>query len=112
VTVIDWRAKVFAIDMVHPGTCDLIRSLTQQHVQRLADSGCEEGGYRALYTYTKLDIPTREIPGVAEIAASIMIDVCRVYAALYSQPQAAFALCPRSWKEPHILKYQKVPGKE
>jgi len=40
-----------------------------------------------------------------------MKKIIRIVGDLYCNPKGASGLRPRSWKEPHLLKYQKVEGK-
>jgi len=107
--VVDWANKIFAIDMVPQDVCDLIRSLTDKHVAHSKALG-QPSPWRTLYTYTKMDIPCCEVPGMSSIMNRIFVDVARVVGVVFDQPQAATYLRPRSWKEPHLLKYQKIKG--
>jgi hypothetical protein len=106
VTVLDWGLKIFVIDLVSSATCALIRSLTDDHVQRMETLGQHGRSWRTLYTYTKMDIPTCEVPGLSAIMHTIMYNVVHVIGDVCLNPSLHATLCPRSWKEPHLLLYQ------
>lgn len=107
-TVIDWDLKVFAIDMVSPRTCDFIRQLTSNHVRNVEAAG--QLSWRTLYTYTKMDIPCIEVPGVGPIMDRVMYTTVQTLGDIYRTLDVS-NLRRRSWKEPHLLMYQKVQGK-
>jgi hypothetical protein len=111
VTMIDPNLMIFVIDAVSPETCDLILDYTSQHVRNMMATGNADKCWRALYTYTKMDIPCAEVPGLGEIMQCIMTNVVQIIGQMYEKPQEASCLRPRSWKEPHLLMYQKVRGK-
>jgi hypothetical protein len=110
VTVIDWESKVFVVDMVRKEICDLIIQFTDDHVRRLEAHGRLDLSWRTLYTYTKMDIPCCEVPGLTLIMDGVMSNVKAVIGHVFGRPRAASFLEPRSWKEPHLLKYQKLPN--
>lgn len=107
--MLDWETKIFVIDLVAPEVCDLIRRRTDEFVH--SQSRQRKPSWRTLYTYTKMDIPIREVQGLDRIMQLIFHQVSVVIGDVFTEPRAASFLRPRSWKEPHILKYHKVPGK-
>jgi hypothetical protein len=108
--MIDRETKIFLIDLVSPEACDHIRRCADDHVHR--QSRKNKPSWRTLYTYTKMDIPCQEVAGLGSLMQFLMEDVIQAIGDVFDQPRAASCLRPRSWKEPHLLKYQKVPGKE
>lgn len=108
VTMVDWESKVFVVDMLRNEVCDLIRHYTDEHVRRLETYGRQDLSWRTLYTYTKMDIPCCEVPGLTPIVEGLMSKVKSVIGHVFGRPSAASFLEPRSWKEPHLLKYQKL----
>jgi hypothetical protein len=109
VIIIDWVYKIFVVDMVRDEACDLIRNFTDTHVKYLIAIGRSDLSWRTLYTYTKMDIPCCEVPGVMPIVDGILGKVKGVIGYVFECPRAASAMIPRSWKEPHLLVYQKIP---
>jgi hypothetical protein len=68
--------------------------------------------WRTLYTYTKQDLPCGEVPGLtARFTNRIMTDVIKIVGEVYCQANEAVKLRPRSWKEPHLLLYQRIENK-
>jgi len=120
VTMIDEARKIFVIDLLSEKTCTLIRNITEDYIERLEKSkaarsrnrnGDTTKGWRTLYTYTKMDLPCSEIKGLADnITNRIMSDIVKVVGEVYGKKIEASNLRPRSWKEPHLLKYQKYDG--
>jgi hypothetical protein len=96
--------------MVRNEVCDLIRQYTDVHVKYLASIGRTDLSWRTLYTYTKMDIPCCEVPGVTLIVDEILRKVKGVIGYVFGRPRLASAMIPRSWKEPHLLLYQKLPN--
>lgn len=111
VTMIDADLMIFVIDMVPPELCDVILGCTSRHVSYMTAIGKTEKCWRSLYTYTKMDIPCAEVPGLADIMQRIMSGVVHIVGRVFEKPKEASRLRPRSWKEPHLLMYQKVRGK-
>jgi len=111
VTVIDWDLKVFVVDLVQPEVCDFFRDCTDLHVHGLETSEQHELSWRPLYTYTKMDIPCCEVPGVLPNMHGIVLKVLDVLGDVFDNPHDTAKLHARSWKEPHFLVYQKVKGK-
>lgn len=60
--------------------------------------------FRALYTYTKLDIPCCEISGLHPILKQVSSMIIGTIAHVFESPDA-LELMPRSWREPHMLMY-------
>ena len=112
VTMIDDETKVFVIDAVTPEMCDRIRTMTDDYVWETALTNPTKQTWRTLYTYTKMDLPCGEVPGLMKQAVEgIMRNVVTIVGAVYGNKKAAAKLKPRSWKEPHLLHYQVLPGK-
>jgi hypothetical protein len=107
VTMVDETTKVFVIDLLLRKECKAIRSMIDEHVAEVTKRGEEAKGWRSLYTYTKMDLPCSEIATMQPVVAMIMRRVVRVVGHVYENIKAASKLKPRSWKEPHFLKYQK-----
>ena len=122
VTMIDDERKIFIIDLLNERTCRLIRSIAEEYIEKLEksrgkgnenDNGNENEnkGWRTLYTYTKMDLPCSEIKGLAEnVTNCIMENIVNIVGEVYGKKIEASNLRPRSWKEPHLLKYQKYDG--
>jgi hypothetical protein len=106
VTFVDDAYKIFAIDLLDAATCDRINRLTDHYVEHVKSIGREELSWRTLYTYTKMDIPCCDVPGMNILMASILSNVNIVIGDVFGCPKAAKNLRPRSWKEPHLLKYE------
>lgn len=100
--------KVFVIDAVSPEECEYYRTVTHHWVERRVAHGFPT--WQTLYTYTKMDLPCCWIPGVHSFSQWLISLVCNVVADVYNYPLAARMLHPRSWREPHLLRYQKLPG--
>ena len=56
-----------------------------------------------------MDLPCCEVPALQTMMQQISKKVMSVIGNTID-PKAAKALQPRSWKEPHLLRYQKVEG--
>ena len=111
-TIVDDERKVFIIDLLSPETCDLIRTMTDDHVRKINESGSGAATWRTLYTYTKQDLPCSEVKGLSSrVTDGIMKDTIKIIGEVYGNKKEAAKLRPRSWKEPHLLLYQKVQGK-
>ena len=112
VTLIDDERKVFVIDAVTPDMCDRIRTMTDDYVRETALTHPNKQTWRTLYTYTKMDLPCGEVTGLMKKAVDgIMKNVVSIVGTVYGNRKAAAKLKPRSWKEPHLLHYQVLPGK-
>lgn len=115
--MVDYAKKVFAVDLRSPETCDKIVKRSEDHCRdvRLQKKKGEDDPitWRKLYTYTKMDLPCAEVPGMAELYTDdIISDVKKVVGSIFGNVQGANRLRPRSWKEPHLLKYQKIEGQK
>jgi hypothetical protein len=109
VTMLDDTFKVFVIDLVPPQICDLILQLTEDHVLNAATLARET--WRKLYTYTSLDLPCCEVVTLRGFINQILNDINKIIGDVFRAPKSAARLKPRTWKEPHMLRYQKVKGK-
>jgi len=112
VTMIDEEKKVFVVDLMTPETCDFVRKLVDDHIRDVNESGSGQATWRTLYTYTKMDLPVTEVPGLPErVTSKIMDSVKKIVGEVFQEKKEAMKLRPRSWKEPHLLLYQRVPDK-
>jgi predicted 2-oxoglutarate/Fe(II)-dependent dioxygenase YbiX len=85
--------------------------MTDEHVRQVAASGNRQPTWRTLYTYTKQDLPCNEVKDLTErVTNQIMTDIKAIIGEIYENPCEAAKLRPRSWKEPHLLLYQKLDG--
>jgi hypothetical protein len=75
VTMIDPNLMIFVIDMVPPEICDDIIGFTSRHVRYMTATGNADKCWRSLYTYTKMDIPCAEVPGLGDIMQRIMLSI-------------------------------------
>ena len=110
VTIVDEENKVFVIDLVSPETCKLLRRLADDHCAQAEASGNVAGSWRTLYTYSKMDLPCCEVLDLMNISNNIMTKVISIVGEIFGDPNGAKKLHPRSWKEPHLLKYQAIEG--
>lgn len=85
-----------------------LTALVLPHSQSLKASGRGHKGFRSLYTYTKMDISCCEVDGLGTIMDDARLSINRILSFLLSDPRA-LTLAPRSWKEPHLLRYQNLP---
>ena len=99
--MVDWTHKVFVIDMLPPNLC--------QYIRDLCNATTTPSQWRTLYTHTKHDCPSREIPGVRPLLSVVSHNVRRVLAEVLRTGDV-HNLYERSWREPHLLKYEKLPG--
>jgi hypothetical protein len=108
VTIIDEQLKVFVVDLLTSETCDLIRHMADKHVKDVHESGSNAATWRTLYTYTKRDLPCSEVKGLtSRVTDHIMANIIAVVGEIHNNKKEALKLHPRSWKEPHLLLYQK-----
>jgi hypothetical protein len=75
VTMIDPNLMIFVIDMVPADICNAILDCTSRHVRCMTAIGNADKCWRSLYTYTKMDIPCAEVPGLGNIMQRIMLGV-------------------------------------
>jgi hypothetical protein len=111
VTMLDDDCKIFVIDLVPRSVTELILQMTEDHLRRAEVNKGVKETWRTLYTYTKMDLPCSEIDHLQIVTDEIVADVVEVIGEIFRDPDAAKSLKPRSWKEPHLLRYQKVDGK-
>jgi hypothetical protein len=121
VEIIDWATKVFVIDLVPAAVCDLLRSTISQHCQTQKLTG--QMTWRTLYTYTKMDLPCCEIAKVQDISQQLIDNINGLLSLLFAAAGGQhehdtnnndnnnglplpIVLRPRSWKEPHFLRYE------
>ena len=113
VNMLSNRYKIFVIDMIPPEQCDEIRRLASQYEKHVTRRiGEDHAVYRQLYSYTKLDLPCREVPGLARIIGPVYATVIRIIGQVFGRPQDAARLHARSSNEPHLLRYQIQDGIE
>ena len=111
VTMIDPVRKVFVIDLLSPEVCDQIRMMADNHTREIHKSGSNAEIWRTLYTYTKMDLPVVEVKNmVKKYTENILNDVKKIVGEIFGGPmrKEAMKLRPRSWKEPHLLLYQRL----
>ncbi|GMH83074.1 hypothetical protein TrVE_jg547 [Triparma verrucosa] len=104
--IVDEKTGCFVFDLLTPEECRSLIQSAESHVQ----SSTGGSGWRKLYTYTKMDLPMQDLAnaGVTDgegrnIKESLMRRICSVIGSYYGC--SASALRPRTWKEPHFLKY-------
>lgn len=110
VTIVDEENKVFIIDLVSPETCKLIRQLADDHCSQAEACGNLAASWRTLYTYSKMDLPCCEVKDLTNLANNIMAKVILIVGEIFGDRDGVAKLRPRSWKEPHLLKYQAIDG--
>ena len=105
ITVVSQEHKIFVVDMLPEKTCDWILHETTNHVAHCATE-CRES-WRKLYTHTLHDLPCSEVVNLQPFTKQLLHDIRHLVGQLCANPQGATALVPRSWKEPHLLRYGK-----
>ena len=99
VTIIDEELKIFVVDLLSPETCDLVRNMTDAHVQQVNESGNRVPTWRTLYTYTKQDLPCGEVKNLtSQVTDGIMSSIRDIVGEIFQNPSEAAKLRPRSWK--------------
>jgi len=114
VTMIDAARKIFVVDLISPETCDQIRMMADNHTREIYKSGASTETWRTLYTYTKMDLPVVEVKDmVKKYTDQILHDVKKIVGEIFggSMKKEAMKLRPRSWKEPHLLLYQRLDNR-
>jgi hypothetical protein len=111
VTMVDNTYKIFVVDMVPPQICDLILRLTEEHLENNAGATPGKETWRKLYSYTTMDLPCCEVRFLRRITDQVMDNVVKVVGEVFHCTRGAASLRPRTWKEPHLLRYQKIEGK-
>lgn len=113
VTIVDDELKVLVVDLLTPETCDLVRRMTDDHIKKVEESGSNVVTWRTLYTYTKRDLPCSEVEGLtSRVTDHIMTNIIDIVGEIFNKKEEAAKLHPRSWKEPHLLLYQKFKNQE
>lgn len=109
ITVLSAELKIFVVDLLSEQECDWILHHTEQHVENSVHLGTET--WRKLFTHTQFDLPCCEVLPLRPMTNQLLIHIRQIIGHLFKARRAASRLAPRSWKEPHLLRYQKVPGK-
>ena len=106
ITIIDSKLKIIVIDLVSEEECDLILHFTEAHVQNAEAAGRKP--WSQLYEYTRFDLPCCEILALRGITTWLLNQIRIIVGRIFRAPWAASRLIPRSWKEPHLLRYQNT----
>lgn len=112
--MIDEAKKIFVVDLISPTTCDQIRIMADNHTQDLIQSVSNAETWRTLYPYTKMDLPVIEVKDMAKkYTDQIHDEVKNIVGEIFggSMKKEAMKLRPRSWKEPHLLLYQRLENR-
>jgi hypothetical protein len=109
IAIIDEAHKTFIATVLTPGECRELIALSEKHGREYADSNGTKCPWRKLYTYTKADLPCSEVPEIRRITQKLTQRVFAIISEYYGCK--AKDLRPRSWKEPHILRYSLEEGK-
>ena len=109
VTVVSEEFKIFVIDLLSAEHCDWVLQCVEQHTASAAASGRET--WRKIYTHTCLDLPCCEVLPLRPLTNNLMMQVRQIVGRTWKARRAASGLVPRSWKEPHLLRYQKTAGR-
>jgi hypothetical protein len=110
VTVVSEEFKVFVIDLLPEEDCDWVLQSTEQHVADAAIMRRET--WRKIYTHTCLDLPCCEVLTLRPLTNHVLMQIRQIVGKTWKARRAASCLVPRSWKEPHLLRYQKIPGQQ
>jgi len=108
VTVISEELKIFVVDLLSEEECNWTLRYTEQHVANAIAS--DRGSWRKLFTHTKLDLPCCEVLALRCVTNRLLMQIRHIVGKTLNARRAASRLVPRSWKEPHLLRYQKIPG--
>lgn len=108
VTILDQELKIFVIDLLSEHEVDWILDHVEKHTSQCFAEG--RVSWRKLYTYTHLDLPCSDVPALRDISCKLLTLVPRILGRVFGIAKAARALKPRSWKEPHLLRLQKLDG--
>jgi hypothetical protein len=106
VTVVSEEFKVFVVDLLSEEDCDWVLQCAEQHVADAAIMG--QKTWRKIYTHTRLDLPCSEVPTLRNVTNYLLMQVRQIVGKTCKARRAASSLVPRSWKEPHLLRYQKM----
>ncbi|GMI23189.1 hypothetical protein TrCOL_g3525 [Triparma columacea] len=106
---VDASVGCFVFQALTPDECDALIRIAEDHAQKAeqADKPMAIKGWRKLYTYTSMDLPVQDIRSSMcngpDLKSWLMEKICKVAGAYYGcHPNV---LKPRTWKEPHFLKY-------
>ena len=86
--------------------------MADNHTREIHKSGSNAETWRTLYTYTKMDLPVVEVKDMVKHTDNIMHHVKKIVGEIFGMKKEAMKLRPRSWKEPHLLLYQALKGRE
>ena len=103
ITIVSEEHKIFVVDLLPAETCDWILQETTNHVAHCVKE-CRVS-YRKLYTHTLHDLPCSEVVALRPLTNQLLHDIRKLVGHLCTNPQGAATLVPRSWKEPHLLRY-------
>ena len=103
ITIVSEEHKIFVVDLLPAETCDWILQETKNHVAQCVKD-CRVS-YRKLYTHTLHDLPCSEVVALQPLTNQLLDDIRKLVGHLCTNPQGAATLVPRSWKEPHLLRY-------
>lgn len=109
ITVLSAELKIFVVDLLSEEECNWILHHAEQHVENSVLTGTET--WRKLFTHTQFDLPCCEVLPLRPMTNQLLIQIRQIIGNLFKARRAASRLSPRSWKEPHLLRYQKIPGK-
>ena len=88
--------------------------MADNHTQDLIQSVSNAETWRTLYPYTKMDLPVIEVKDMAKkYTDQIHDEVKNIVGEIFggSMKKEAMKLRPRSWKEPHLLLYQRLENR-
>ena len=109
ITALSTALKIFVVDLLSEDECNWILHHTEQHVVNSVPTGTET--WRKLFTHTQFDLPCCEVLPLRPMTNELLIQIRKIIGDLFKARRGASRLAPRSWKEPHLLRYQKVAGK-
>jgi hypothetical protein len=104
VYVVDEASGVFVFDLLTSTECDDIVAGAEKHISTVGNDSSKN--WRKLYTYTKMDLPMDDLDAVDAfkgVKEKLMTSICTVIGGYYGCNHKL--LRPRTWKEPHLLKY-------
>ena len=109
ITVINEPLKVFVVDLLTSenglAICDSIRQLAEDHCHSVEEANMPQLSWRKLYTYTKMDLPCSDVTSLRQPMQEIMRKIKLICGEMFDNIAGCSQLRPRSWKEPHLLKY-------
>ncbi len=101
--IVDEEAGIFVFDLLTSSQCDRLVDFAEEFN---ANQSSKSRQWRKLYTYTKMDLPMMDlgdVQGFEEVKEKLMARINSVIAAYFKCDGSL--LKPRTWKEPHFLKY-------